>query len=69
MDDIEHFKSTQCYEDKPICHGLKPTSRFFLWNFLVKPLYKFFLVVETREGEKKPYSQSKRPIYNQKIVL
>jgi 2-polyprenyl-3-methyl-5-hydroxy-6-metoxy-1,4-benzoquinol methylase len=41
------FSSVTSYEDKPIGHGLKSYIRLFLWNYLVKPIYKFLLIVES----------------------
>jgi SAM-dependent methyltransferase len=46
------FSSVRSYEDSPIVHGLKSYIRLFLWNFLVKPIYKFSLVVEAGGVEK-----------------
>ena len=41
------FSDVVSFEDKPIGHTLKSCIRLFLWNFLIKPIYKFFLIVET----------------------
>jgi SAM-dependent methyltransferase len=41
------FSSVNSYEDKPIGRGVKSNIRLFIWNFLVKPLYKFLLIVES----------------------
>ncbi len=41
------FKSVKSFEDKPIGHSLKSKLRLVLWNCLVKPLYKFLLIVES----------------------
>lgn|SRR3990167_1844503 len=42
------FKKIYCYEDTPICHGLKSTIRFFFWKVL-RTMYRFFLAIETGE--------------------
>lgn len=41
------FSSVKSYEDTPIAHGLKSSVRKFLWNYLVKPIYKFLIIVES----------------------
>jgi len=41
------FSGIKSYEDKPIAHGLKSKTRRVLWDILVRPLYKFFLIVES----------------------
>jgi len=41
------FSDVQSYEDIPISHGLKSAIRKFLWCNLVKPFYKFLLIVES----------------------
>jgi len=41
------FSSVKSYEDTPIVHGLKSYIRLFLWEFLIKPIYKLLLVVES----------------------
>ena len=46
------FSSVKSYEDKPIPHGLKSKVRLFLWEYLVKPIYKFALIVESGGIEK-----------------
>ena len=46
------FKDVKSYEDKPIAHGLKSKVRRILWDFLIKPLYKFLLIVESGGADK-----------------
>ena len=46
------FSSVKSYEDKPIPHGLKSKIRLALWEFLIKPIYKFALIVESGGVEK-----------------
>lgn len=41
------FEDVISYEDKPIRHGLKSNIRYFLWEYFVRPSYKFLLIVET----------------------
>ena len=41
------FSGIKSYEDKPIAHGLKSKIRRVLWDGLVRPLYKFLLIVES----------------------
>ena len=41
------FANIKSYEDKPIVHGIKSGIRLFLWSYLVKPIYKFLLIVES----------------------
>ena len=47
------FSSVQSYEDTPIGHGLKSNLRLFLWSYLVKPIYKFLLIVESGGGRQR----------------
>jgi len=49
---LSGFNSVKSYEDKPIPHGLKSTIRLFLWEYLVKPIYKFALIIESGGVEK-----------------
>ncbi|NOQ29821.1 MAG: methyltransferase domain-containing protein [Helicobacteraceae bacterium] len=46
------FSSIKSYEDKPIAHGLKSSIRLLLWNYLVKPIYKSFIIIERGGVEK-----------------
>jgi len=46
------FSSVRSYEDSPIAHGMKSSIRLFLWNFLIKPVYKIALIIETGWVEK-----------------
>ncbi len=41
------FKSVNSFEDKPIPHSFRSIVRLFLWNYYIKPITKFFLMVET----------------------
>lgn len=41
------FSGVYSYEDKPIVHGLKSLIRFLLWNYLVRPIYKILIIIET----------------------
>jgi SAM-dependent methyltransferase len=41
------FVDVSSFEDKPITHGFKSYIRLFLWIFLVKPLYKSLLIIES----------------------
>jgi len=41
------FSRVRSYEDTPIAHGLKSYVRLVLWKYLVKPIYKFLLIVES----------------------
>lgn len=41
------FSSVKSYEDKPIGHGLKSNFRLILWNYLVTPIYKLLLIIES----------------------
>jgi len=41
------FNNVQSYEDEPIGHSLKSKIRLILWSYLVKPFYKFLLIVES----------------------
>jgi SAM-dependent methyltransferase len=41
------FVNVKSYEDRPIAHGVKSGIRLFLWSYLVKPIYKFLLIVES----------------------
>ena len=44
---LSGFSSVKSYEDKPVGHSLKAKVRLFLWNILVKPIYKFLLIIES----------------------
>jgi len=41
------FTTIHSYEDEPIAHGVRSTVRLFLWKGLVKPIYRFLLLVES----------------------
>lgn len=41
------FKEVKSYEDKPIPHGLKSIVRYILWEYVVRNLYRFLVIVET----------------------
>lgn len=41
------FTSIHSYEDEPIAHGIKSAVRLFLWKGLVKPIYRFLVLVES----------------------
>ena len=43
------FSSVQCYEDKPIAHGLASAVRAFLW-WAIRTKYRFINAAETGEG-------------------
>ena len=47
------FNSIKSYEDKPISHGLKSKIRYVLWEYLVRPLYKSLLIVESGGGRQR----------------
>jgi SAM-dependent methyltransferase len=47
------FSQVVSYEDKPLAHGVKSSIRLFFWSFLVKPIYKFLLIVESGGGDMK----------------
>jgi len=41
------FESVKSYEDKPIPHGLKSKVRRILWDNMVRPVYKFAIIIES----------------------
>ena len=46
------FNYVKSYEDKPIGHGLKSLIRLFLWQLIIRPIYKFLLIVESGSVDK-----------------
>lgn len=46
------FSSIQSYEDKPIVHGVKSMVRFVLWEYFIRSIYNFFVLVETGARDK-----------------
>jgi len=47
------FSQVESYEDKPICHGLKSVARYILWEYFIRNLYRFAILVETGECDRK----------------
>lgn len=45
------FLRVNCYEDRPVVHGLKSAIRRVLWS-LIRAVWRFYLMVETGSGEK-----------------
>lgn len=43
------FNQVQCFEDKPILHGLKSTMRLILWE-LIRIILRLYLLAETGDG-------------------
>jgi len=43
------FESVKSYEDKPLAHSVKSKVRRVLWDKMIRPIYKFALIVESGE--------------------
>lgn len=41
------FAKVQSYEDKPVMHGMKSLARYILWEFVLRRIYMFRMVIET----------------------
>lgn len=52
------FKEISFLEDKPLKHSIKSIFRLYLWEYLIKPIYRFALTVESG-GVEKEYIFSK----------
>lgn len=46
------FSAVESYENKPIPHGLKSMVRYMLWEYVVRNIYRFLIVVETGACDK-----------------
>ena len=52
------FRSSQCFEDAPIAHGLKSVARLFLWK-VARLLLRLFFMAETGDtGRNAIFSQN-----------
>lgn len=52
------FNKVKSYEDKPVQHSFKSKIRYILWEYLVKKIYCFFMLVETGSCKGKIFSQN-----------
>ena len=41
------FSNVRTYEDKPIPHGAKSFIRYILWEYFIRKLYRFLIIVES----------------------
>lgn len=46
------FSSLRSFEDKPLPHSVKSSIRRLLWDYLVRPFYRFLIAVESGGSEK-----------------
>ena len=45
------FNGVSCYEDTPVPHGVKSSTRYFLWK-CIRGILRFYLTVENHAGKK-----------------
>ena len=46
------FLDVKSFEDKPLMHGWISSLRLFLWEFFVRPLFRFIIAVETGAADR-----------------
>lgn len=63
------FEKVKSYEDKPIPHGLKSAIRYMLWEYVIRNVYRFLVVVETGVCDKNAiFSQNFLTIIKAKVM-
>jgi SAM-dependent methyltransferase len=40
------FSKASSFEDKPVVHGLKSMVRYFLWQYLIRNIYRILIIIE-----------------------
>ena len=40
------FRKVASYEDKPVVHGVKSLGRYVLWQYFLRPIYRFTRIIE-----------------------